>query len=94
MTRVKRGGRELVIDDAIVTEYLNNGYSVIDDHGNEVKRGKALDYASAMRRLSEVEAHDAAVAVSLNDANERIKELTSENKKLKAELTKLKKASE
>lgn len=33
MTRVKRGGRELIVDDAVVTEYLGNGYSVIDDRG-------------------------------------------------------------
>lgn len=88
MTRVKRANRELVIDDAAVTEYLTQGYSVIDDHGNELQRGKALDYASAMRRLAEIEAHDAALANSLEEANLKIKTLTAENKKLKAELKK------
>lgn len=88
MTRIKRDGRELVIDDAAVTEYLAQGYSVIDDHGNEVKRGKTMDYASAMRRLAEVEAHDAALAKSLEEANAKIKALTAENRKLKADLKK------
>ena len=84
MTRMKRGGREIVIDDAVVTEYLNQGYSVIDEKGNEVTRGKALDYASAMRELAEVRAHDAALAISLSEANEKIKRLNAEIKKLKA----------
>lgn len=84
MTRVKRGGRELIVDDAVVTEYLGNGYSVIDDRGNEITRGKALDYATAMRELAEVKAHDAALAIALNEANAKIKALTAENKKLKS----------
>ena len=68
MTRVKRGGRELIVDDAVVTEYLGNGYSVIDDRGKEITRGKALDYATAMRELAEVKAHDTALAIALGTA--------------------------
>lgn len=84
MTRVKRGGRELIVDDAVVAEYLGNGYSVIDDRGNEITRGKALDYATAMRELAEVKAHDAALAIALDEANAKIKALTAENKKLRS----------
>lgn len=83
MARIKRGGRELVVADSSVTEYLNQGYSVIDEKGNEIVQGKAIDYASAMRRIAELEAHDSALGKSLVSANERIKKLSAENKKLK-----------
>lgn len=86
MARVKRGGRELVIADSNVTEYLNQGYSVIDDKGNEIKHGKAMDYMSAMKRIAELEAHDAALGKSLTAANNEIAKLRAENKKLREKL--------
>ena len=45
MTRIKRGGRELVVADSAVAEYLKQGYSVIDDKGNELTRAQATTFS-------------------------------------------------
>ncbi len=45
MARVKRGGRELVIADSEVTEYLKSGYSVIDEHGTDLTPAQAMTYS-------------------------------------------------
>lgn len=45
MTRIKRGGRELVVADSAVAEYLRQGYSVIDDKGNELTRAQATTFS-------------------------------------------------
>lgn len=45
MTRIMRGGRELVVADSDVAEYLKLGYSVIDDQGNVLKRSQAMSYS-------------------------------------------------
>ena len=48
MTRVKLGGRELVIDDSELAAYLKLGYAVIDGKGNELSMCKAATFEEAV----------------------------------------------
>lgn len=91
MTRVIKDNRELRVDDHEVAEYLKNGYSVIDDHGNIVERGNAINYESAMLRINELENYISTLRLNLQDAYSRIDELEGKNKKLTAELKKAQK---
>lgn len=45
MTRIKRGGRELLVPDESVAEYLQDGYSVIDDKGNVLTHTQSRTYS-------------------------------------------------
>lgn len=78
MTRIKRGGRELTVDDSVVAGYLREGYSVIDDHGNEITRGTAQNMSQALRELKQEQDRCKSLAVSIAEANERITELQAE----------------
>lgn len=49
MTRLLRGGREVCVDDALVTEYLEQGYSVIDNKGNVIDFKHAPTYEQLIR---------------------------------------------
>ena len=71
MTRIKRGGRELLVPDESVAEYLQDGYSVIDDQGNELSHTQSRTY-------SELKAENASLKV-------RLKALSSEFERVKAE---------
>ena len=62
MTRVKRGGRELVVPDSDVAEYLADGYSVIDDQGNVLTKTQAMSF-------SQLKAEYDTVKVQLNGAH-------------------------
>lgn len=89
MARMKRGGRELVVADANVAEYLKEGYSVIDDHGNELTHSKAVTYQQAMVENADLRARVKALSTSLEKANNRIVELeavisTEENEPVKS----------
>ena len=79
MVRIRRGGRELTVPDSSVAEYLKEGYSVIDDQGNEVKRGMALNYSQAMAELTAEKTRTAALATALKDANEKLAILAEKN---------------
>ena len=72
MTRLKRDNREIVVRDEQVAAYLEQGYAVIDAHGNVIAEGRAMDYGSAMQRIAELEARNAGLAASLEQANARI----------------------
>lgn len=78
MTRIKRGGRELTVNDSVVAEYLKEGYSVIDDHGNEITRGTAQNLGQALRELNAERQRTASLSQALADANERIAALEAE----------------
>ena len=86
MTRIKRGGRELTVDDSVVAEYLKEGYSVIDDHGNEITRGAAQNLSQAQRELAAERQRTTTLAAALDDAYRHIAELEDENKRLSAEI--------
>ena len=75
MTRLKRDNREIVVRDEQVTAYLKQGYAVIDARGNVIAEGRAMDYGSAMQRIAELEARNAGLAASLEQARARIAEL-------------------
>lgn len=71
MTRIKRGGRELLVPDESVAEYLQDGYSVIDDQGNVLTHTQSYTY-------SELKAENASLKV-------RLKAISSEFERVKAE---------
>lgn len=76
MTRLLKGNREIVVHDDMVAAYLEQGYAVIDDHGNVIAEGKALDYGSALQRIVELDMRNKSLAVALEVANAKVKELT------------------
>lgn len=78
MTRIKKGGRELTVSDSVVAEYLNEGYSVIDDKGNEISRSEALTYDEAMNKLNGLQGDLKASQEALAEANRKIAALESE----------------
>lgn len=91
MPRVKRGGRELVISEAVVGEYLRNGYSLIDEQGNTIQPDRPMTYAQAMsenaallEREAQLEAALTEASDALKAANERVKVLEAENDAFKA----------
>lgn len=81
MTRLLRGNREIVVRDEQVAAYLEEGYAVIDNHGNVIAEGKAMDYGAAMRRIAELEERNRSLAAALQTANARITELEAAPKK-------------
>ena len=83
MTRIKRGGRELTVNDSAVAGYLREGYSVIDDHGNEITRGNAQNLGQALRELNAERQKTASLSQALADANERVAALEAEIASLK-----------
>jgi hypothetical protein len=72
MKRVKLGGRELRIEDEAVAEFLQKGYSVIDDKGNVIQKGDVTTYNQAVEENK-----------VLRKENEALK---AENAQLKADL--------
>lgn len=81
MTRLKRDNREIVVRDEMVTAYLAEGYAVIDNHGNVIAEGKAMDYGEALQRIAQLEARNRDLAEALNKAHARIAELEATPKK-------------
>lgn len=81
MTRLKRDNRELVVRDEQVAAYLEQGYAVIDNRGNVIAEGKAMDYGAALRRIAELEARNRDLTEALSSANSRIAELAAAQKK-------------
>ena len=81
MTRLKRDNREIVVRDEMVTAYLEQGYAVIDNHGNVIAEGKAMDYGAALQRIAQQEARIHDLTEALNNANARITELEATPKK-------------
>ncbi len=71
MTRIKRGGRELLVPDESVAEYLQDGYSVIDDKGNVLTHTQSRTY-------SELKAENNALKT-------KVKGLEAEFERLKAD---------
>lgn len=89
MTRLKRYNREIVVRDDMVAAYLEQGYAVIDGQGNVIAEGKAMGYGSALQRIAELDMRNKSLAVALEAANAKVKELTkviAEKEKTIAEL--------
>ena len=55
MTRVKLGGRELVIDDSELAAYLKLGYAVIDGKGKMCIRDRVYAKADSARLIEEAD---------------------------------------
>ncbi len=81
MTRLKRNNREIVVRDEQVAAYLEQGYAVIDNRGNVIAEGKAMDYGAALQRIAELEARIRTLEASLDQAVARNKELEAAPKK-------------
>lgn len=79
MIRVLKGNREKLIPPTEKSEYLTNGYSVIDENGTVIEQGVKSNHTLK----SELEA-----------ANKRIAELEAENAALKGESKRGRKGSE
>lgn len=75
MARVKRGGRELVIADSEVAEYLKSGYSVIDEHGNELTPAKAMTYNQVLSENGVLKKRVESLSKQLEAANREIADL-------------------
>lgn len=75
MARVKRGGRELVIADSEVTEYLKSGYSVIDEHGNELTPAKAMTYNQVLSENGVLKKRVESLNKQLEAANREIADM-------------------
>ena len=87
MARIKRGGRELVVADSEVTGYLREGYSVIDDRGNELTPAKAMTYTQAMNENIVLKKRNEQLQAQLKMANDL-------NVELRKQLEAAKKAAE
>jgi len=72
MTRVKKGGREYLVDDSRVDEYLAQGYNVIDARGNVIRNGGATNYDVLLVENSELK--------------QAVKRLEASNKELASQL--------
>lgn len=83
MARIKRGGRELVVADSEVTEYLKQGYSVIDDRGNELTPAKSLTYTQAMNDNIVLKKRNEQLLHQLEAANQKIADLKAEIEAMK-----------
>lgn len=90
MIRVIKGNREVCIDDADLSAYLEQGYSVIDNKGNVVKVGKATTIAEviaenkAMKKEHEkMERHIAEIHDKMLEKNDTITALENELAELK-----------
>ncbi len=81
MTRMKKGGRELVVSDSDVAAYLNEGYAVIDEKGNVLSRAKSVTYGEAMAENGDLRKRVQALTASLEAAHTEIADL---KKQLKA----------
>ena len=83
MALVKRANSERIVPEEKVKEFLELGYSLIDEKGNVLKKGKAQSKEDLLVAYNEANAEIAA----LKDENKALKD---ENANLKAELDKLK----
>lgn len=97
MPRIKRGGRELVVSESVVREYLRDGYSLIDDQGNIIQPNAPMNYAQAMSEISTLKEREAQLETALSETNEALhavkkhaEALEAENDALKAELDSMK----
>ena len=84
MTRIKNGGRELVVADSEVDEYLKEGYVVIDEKGNPLSKPKAVTYMQAVQENIVLKAQVKSLTAALEDANSQIVELSKRLKKIDA----------
>lgn len=89
MMRIKRGGRELLVNDSEVAEYLNQGYSVIDDKGNVITQGQAMTYEQALAEARGLRQREKALTASLAEANRKIVALETYNAVMKKEIEEL-----
>lgn len=89
MTRIKRGGRELLVNDAEVAEYLEQGYSVIDNKGNVITHGQAVTYEQAIAQAQALRQREKALTDSLKEANRKIVALETYNAMMQKEIEEL-----
>lgn len=94
MIRVIRDGRELVVAEAEVTGYLEEGYSVIDAQGNVLSKAKAKTYEQAMADNKQLLAQFRQAVAEKDAANKALMAKTEEIKKLKGEIKALQDALE
>ncbi len=87
MTRIRRGGRELVVEDSEVAGYLKQGYSVIDESGREITPQKAMTYSQAMTENQALKIREAELEKALQAANQEVEALTDELSVLRSSLT-------
>jgi len=92
MIRVIRDGRELVIAEADLAEYLEAGYSAIDAQGNVLSKAKSKTYEQAMIENKQLLARFRQAVAEKDAANMTIMKQAEEIKKLKSELEALQKA--
>lgn len=92
MIRVIRDGRELVIAEADLAGYLEEGYSAIDAQGNVLSKAKAKSYEQAMIDNKQLLAQLRQAVAEKDAANKTIMKQAEEIKKLKSELEALQKA--
>ena len=74
MLRVKKGNIELKIDETMKDSYLATGYSLIDDKGNMLEKGKATG-------IEELREENTTLKLEVDKLNKEIEKL---NKELKA----------
>lgn len=86
MTRIKRGGRELLVNDNEVAEYLEQGYSVIDNMGNVITHGQAVTYEQAIAQAQTLRQREKALTDSLKEANAKIAALEADNAGMQREI--------
>lgn len=87
MTRIRRGGRELVVEDSEVAGYLKQGYSVIDESGREITPHKAMTYSQAMTENQALKVRETELEKALQAANQKVEALTDELSTLRSSLT-------
>lgn len=75
MTRVKNGGRELVVNDSEVAAYLEMGYAVIDESGKTVTPGKPMTYGHLIAENEALKSREEVLENALNLANAEIESL-------------------
>lgn len=83
MVLMKQGSRELRVREDEVQKYINLGYKVINNRGEEIEFKKPLSYDEAIKRIKELEGYNKALKESLDVANRRINELEAKPKKVK-----------
>lgn len=83
MAKVLKGNKQLTVDETKVEEFLQLGYSQIDEKGEIIKPGKATSE-------KELKEENATLKAENQKSKKAIEKLKAENEKLKAELEKLK----
>lgn len=92
MAKVKKGNRELTIDEHKVDSFISQGYDVLNDDGAVIKKGKPVTLGDYKEECNSLKVENKRLSTELETATADLNTAQAENEELKLKIAELEKA--